>query len=257
MTSCEDVQGALAERRALSGAMLDHVAGCPVCAGLLDATGATALPDLDAAVVRQLAQAGPVAAYRPMQRLAWPAGVLALVVLLLGARGRVTHPHALEDPLVWATGSAMVLLALVALWSVFGRQRHNGLPLPLGWRGGALLALLVLFPLVVVPLLAQPWPDLAQATWNARTLKCLVTGTLLGGLAGAAAFWSARRTLLQQPGLTSAVLGGACAYAGLMGLHLSCDLTQTTHLLVGHGGALLLLVPLFALGLRRTLGATA
>jgi hypothetical protein len=110
----------------------------------------------------------------------------------------------------------------------------------MGIAKGRLAALVLLSPAVFVAatLFAGPADPDAESFWR-HALRCfLVTGLLaLGPLTLAA--WAFRRAFVAAPAWRMAALAIACSAMGAASMSLLCSVGSPAHVLVGHGGVML------------------
>lgn len=110
----------------------------------------------------------------------------------------------------------------------------------MGLPKGRMVALALLAPLVFVgaTLLASP-ADVDSEPFVMHALRCFAwtavysTGPLL------LAMWAFRRSFVASAGWRSAALGMACGAIGAATMSLVCSVGSPAHVLVGHGGMML------------------
>lgn len=191
-------------------------------------------PDGVTAAIRRnvAANLAPVRTFSVAQR--WSAGALLVGVTLacvgMGAAwlGWVaTAPVAFQ----WSVAAAGGLLSAFVFARVLGRH---------SLRGALRAALVAAPPLAYVGVV---W--LSGATCQGAppegpfsTSSCMLVGSLIAALPFVGLFGLWRRTDPFSPGLTGALIGSWSGLVGASGLSLLCPSLELSHLLPGHGGAI-------------------
>jgi hypothetical protein len=113
-------------------------------------------------------------------------------------------------------------------------------PRGLGATKARLIALALMAPLVFVTatLFAGP-ADLDRESFWPHALRCFLVTAVLGLGPLGLAVWSFRRTFLTASAWRMAALGMACAACAAAGMSLICSVGRPAHVLVGHGGLIL------------------
>lgn len=164
------------------------------------------------------------------------------VVVLVTAVAFVTTPR----PDLAHYPAARMALSLGLLVAVTGAAawrllRPLHLPPPGVWTSRALLVIGVLTPcvLALVPIHHPGAPAGEGVAFAAACGKCLGFGAALGLPVLFLAFWARRARI---DGAAVAALGGVAAgLTGNLTLQVHCPITESTHLLLGHAGLLVVL----------------
>jgi hypothetical protein len=197
-------------------------------------------PDLLAAVGRGL---------RPVRPLASPARrVLALLPLGLGLL--------LAIPAFWGLRSNASLLGFAVAWGLSGAQALAGL-LIVGValreavpgrelsRAAVAATVAVAAVLFVGLTLATEWvlpAEVPTGVWGRYAWECfwMAAASSVPGLAVAA--WLAARALPTRPAVAGAIYGLGAGLMADAGVRLFCWVSAPAHVLIAHGGSILLLM---------------
>lgn len=253
---CDAVRDSFRTSAALSPALSEHVAGCPLCSAVTQANLPTvALPAADALQPPSLAGERGARAWLREQptrvRLAMATGLaIAIPVFwLLGAPRADLGVY----PLARLSLDLGLLLAPIALMFplVFRPLHRRAVP---QWVGAVLVFSALVATVVLVTMPAAHWAHPASQLGvgddrNARAFGCFLTGAgsagpLLVGL------WmlSRRGQPLWRLGAVAATLAGM---VGGLSVFLHCPLTSPAHLVLGHATVMLPFVALALLSRSR------
>jgi hypothetical protein len=159
-----------------------------------------------------------------LYELAW------IVVMTKRADLHTTSPGVLLTELATPIAAAVLALAAAAPSGAHG----------LGQPKGRILALAFLAPtlFVAASLVASP-ADVDPEPFVTHGLRCLAWTAVysLGPMALAA--WAFRRSFVAAPVWRGAALGMACGAIGAATMSLVCSVGSPAHVLVGHGGMML------------------
>jgi hypothetical protein len=144
----------------------------------------------------------------------------------------------------WAASVVEMLLSLVVLAAAFreavpGRELSTrALVVLISVSGGAFIA---------INATTRGPPAVPEALWFHWFRECMVTAVTFSIPAFIAPAWLVSRALPNRPALTGALCGLGVGVMADAGLRLFCWDGDYVHILVAHGGAILLLVTLGAL----------
>jgi hypothetical protein len=250
MMTCDEARKRLADGT-VSPEVEEHLAECEACLRSSfgpaepDAPlGDPAVDDLLAATRGTLrAETGVVAKARALST-GWRNAIFA--ALLVAVCGFVLLVMRRPDLALYPAGRLVALAASLTLLTLLGARlalwpSHR--PRPVSWRIWGFSGLAV-GTLLVAYLL--PPPDLALAACHTRTgpgfvhaaLACLLTGGALGGVGLGLLLLLDRRDHTTAP--RGWLLVATFALLGNLGLAFHCPIVSNAHLLVGHGGLMLL-----------------
>jgi hypothetical protein len=125
--------------------------------------------------------------------------------------------------------------ALFALAAAAGPDARG-----LGPPKGRMVALALLSPAIFVgaTLLASP-PDVDTEPFVVHAFRCFAYTAVYSAGPMVLAMWAFRRAFVAAAGWRSAALGMACGAIGALTMSLICSVGSPAHVLVGHGGMML------------------
>jgi hypothetical protein len=197
-------------------------------------------PDLLAAVGRGLRPVKPLASPARRVMALLPLGLVLLLAIpaFWGLRGNVSL---LGFAVAWGLSGAQALAGLLIV-GVALREAVPGRELSKAAVAATVAAAAILF---VGLTLVTEWVLPAQVpsgVWGIYAWECfwMAAASSVPGLAAAA--WLAARALPTRPAVAGAIYGLGAGLMADAGVRLFCWVSAPAHVLVAHGGAILLLV---------------
>lgn len=187
---------------------------------------------------------------RPVRPLATPVrralALLPLGLVLLFAfpeLWRWQHHGSVSSPSAWALSAFETAMSLVVLAACF-REAVPGRRLGTGALASLALASLLVFVLVNVT--TRSPAGIPQALWLEWFGECIATALSWSVPAMLVPAWLVARALPARPGLTGALCGLGTGLMADAGMRIICRDGDYVHVLVAHGGAILVLMALGA-----------
>lgn len=185
-----------------------------------------------------------------VRRLRWLAGAVGVVWLaaLLAQTG--LRPDHRELSVLYAYGlpALMYVSGMLLLLLTVSRGRSGAGPRP-RWVRLSLLGLPLLFVLSTLWIEVGAHsviPATAKAAWASHA-ACGAMTLVLGAVPFGVALLALRYAFPVHAGIRGALVGLCCGLAAAATIHMHCPVTVTTHILLSHGGPLIVLTVLGAL----------
>jgi hypothetical protein len=250
MNECDMIEDAVLEGQSLDDAQQTHITKCAQCNEFTTADRAlsqlvanasedTQLPESLRAMVAS--NVTPVASFSLWQRSAVPLILVAVVV----CAGMLVRPR--------SDLSAQQGMTFVAVLMVFATLVVAGIYIVLhrGSRGLGASRIQRLIALVAVLGMSELVMALVSHGSAASTgvqihelllacAHCGVCGTLVSLVVALGFFGVARRTAVTSPSLMGAVAGATSGLSGAMYLHVTCPNAAIDHMMISHGGPVVL-----------------
>jgi negative regulator of sigma F NrsF-like protein len=205
----------------------------------------TDVPPPSPALIATLADLRPVRTRRPLVEAMGVAlaSLGAMAALLVWSRPRFD----VGSLAVIAAAVACALVFTVELWWALVPPRGQVLPL----RRAAGARVLLAWALMLGALVAAGHAMTPDPAFGRSAVSCLVVGALVALTPAALCLLLLRRALDVGGWRVGALVGGAAGALGGLSLELHCANTHVAHVVLAHGGVILLPALLLALVLRK------
>jgi hypothetical protein len=199
--------------------------------------------DIPATLLQRVrADCEPVRPLAPPARRALSLVPLALL-LFVGPPLYYHWRENLADMPLWASWGMSALESLGGMTLLYFalRQAVPGMAARRGWMHSALAAGVALFVFVsLATAYAMPTPPQAPDSWARLAWECVAMELPFAIPSLAISAWLVARALPTRPLLTGAAYGLAVGLMSDAGMRLYCWIDQPLHVLVGHGGTVLI-----------------